>query len=198
MLPKNPGTKEKILSTSYLLFSQQGYDTTGVAQICEKANISKGAFYHYFPSKHELFITLLDSWLQGIDASFCRIQQETPSTVDQLKLMASNLNLIFSESDQISMFLEVWLQSMRDPSISEKIIAPYYKYLAFFENIFKHGIAEGSISEESNAQLSSRLIMAFAMGLILQCMIEPHGEDWPKMSNFGLEKILTGLQKEIK
>jgi AcrR family transcriptional regulator len=188
-------TREKILSTCYQLFLQQGYDTTGVAQICETAQISKGAFYHHFPSKRDVFMTLLEDWLHRVDAQFEKIQQETSSTPQQLKLMSAELNSVFSEADQLPMFLEIWIQSMRDPSISKKTIAPYYKYLGFFEEVFKNGIADGSITKTSDAHLSSRLMVAFALGMILQCMIEPHGEDWQKMSSYGLETILSGLKE---
>ncbi|MHC1741132.1 MAG: TetR/AcrR family transcriptional regulator [Anaerolineaceae bacterium] len=191
-------TREKILSTSYQLFLEQGYQSTGIAQICEKANLSKGAFYHHFPSKHDLFLALLENWLQEIDSVFGKIQVEIPSPVQQLRLMSKELDSIFTAADQFPMFIEVWMQSMRDPTISEKIIAPYYKYLSFFEKIFDHGINDGSISSDSEPRSSSRLIMAFVMGMILQCTIEPSGEDWQKLSHFGINKILLGLQKELQ
>ncbi len=196
MQSRSSDTRNKILSTSFQLFSQQGYETTGVAQICAVANISKGAFYHHFPSKHELFLTLLENWLKEIDEVFHNIQSENSSSLQQIKLMSLELNTIFSKADQFPMFLEVWIQAMRDPSISQKIIAPYYRYLSFFETIFSQGKIDGSIASHSDARLSSRLMMAFAMGLILQCTIEPQGEDWQNLTQFSVGTILSGLQKE--
>ena len=88
------------------------------------------------------------------------------------------------------------MQSMRDPIVAQKTIAPYYRYIQYLKAILEKGIEEGSIRSESNPKLSSRLIVAFAIGMILQCMIEPHGENWQQMSQYGLETILSGLQKE--
>lgn len=196
MQSRSEETRERILLTSYHLFLQHGYDTTGVAQICEEAQVSKGAFYHHFPSKHDVFLTLLDNWLRDLDKKFQLIQEGNKSVPEQLSLMALSLSDVFTESDKISMFLEIWMQSMRDSSISQKTIAPYYQYLSYFDNLIQKGISEGSFSSNTNSHVSSRLIIALALGMILQCMIEPHSEDWQQFLQTNLSTILKGLQKE--
>ena len=47
-------------------FAARGYEQTSVAGICAEAGVSKGAFYHHFQSKQELFNLLLQDWLSGI------------------------------------------------------------------------------------------------------------------------------------
>ena len=44
-----------------------GYDGTGVAMICERAQVSKGAFYHHFDTKQAIFLALMQQWLEGLD-----------------------------------------------------------------------------------------------------------------------------------
>lgn len=48
-------TKEHILKTSLLLFLQKSYRDVTMNEIVKKTGLSKGAFYHYFTSKEELF-----------------------------------------------------------------------------------------------------------------------------------------------
>ena len=48
-------TKEHILKTSLILFLQKSYRDVTMNEIVEKTGLSKGAFYHYFSSKEELF-----------------------------------------------------------------------------------------------------------------------------------------------
>ena len=48
-------TKEHILKTSLLLFLRKSYRDVTMKEIVEKTGLSKGAFYHYFNSKEELF-----------------------------------------------------------------------------------------------------------------------------------------------
>ena len=48
-------TKEHILRTSLLLFLQKSYKEVTMKEIVQKTGLSKGAFYHYFSGKEELF-----------------------------------------------------------------------------------------------------------------------------------------------
>jgi AcrR family transcriptional regulator len=49
-----PGARERIVLAGVDLFAEQGYDATTVAQIAERAGITKSTFFRYFPDKREL------------------------------------------------------------------------------------------------------------------------------------------------
>jgi AcrR family transcriptional regulator len=49
-----PGARERIVLAGVDLFTEQGYDATTVAQIAERAGITKSTFFRYFPDKREL------------------------------------------------------------------------------------------------------------------------------------------------
>lgn len=46
--------RKEILHAAMVLFDERGYANTSVAQIAEKASISKGLIYHYFHSKLDI------------------------------------------------------------------------------------------------------------------------------------------------
>jgi TetR/AcrR family transcriptional regulator, transcriptional repressor for nem operon len=48
-------TKNYIIHTSLLLFLQKSYRDVTMQEIVQKTGLSKGAFYHYFTSKEQLF-----------------------------------------------------------------------------------------------------------------------------------------------
>lgn len=48
-------TKERIYRSAVELFLERSYDEVKISDICEKANVSIGVFYHYFPSKGHVF-----------------------------------------------------------------------------------------------------------------------------------------------
>lgn len=50
-----PTTRQKIVAAAFELFLNHGFDGTGVNQILEKSSLSKGAFYHHFKSKDEIY-----------------------------------------------------------------------------------------------------------------------------------------------
>lgn len=56
-------TKQRLLDTAQELFYARSYADVGVQEICEKAGVKKGSFYHFFPSKRDLTLAMLDeSW----------------------------------------------------------------------------------------------------------------------------------------
>ena len=56
-------TKQRLLDTAQELFYSRSYADVGVQEICRKAGVKKGSFYHFFPSKSELTVAMLDeSW----------------------------------------------------------------------------------------------------------------------------------------
>ena len=44
-------THNRILDAAMEAFARDGYDDTSVAEICNLAGVTKGGFYHHFPSK---------------------------------------------------------------------------------------------------------------------------------------------------
>jgi TetR/AcrR family transcriptional repressor of nem operon len=48
-------SKEHILTTSLNLFLQKNFKEVTMKEIVEKTGLSKGAFYHYFSSKEQVF-----------------------------------------------------------------------------------------------------------------------------------------------
>jgi len=48
-------TRNKLTKSALPLFLKHGYDGTGINQILKKAHLSKGAFYHHFSSKAEIY-----------------------------------------------------------------------------------------------------------------------------------------------
>lgn len=54
-------SRRKLLEAATELFNEKGYQETGVQEICTRAGLSVGVFYHYFPSKQELLQAILRS-----------------------------------------------------------------------------------------------------------------------------------------
>ncbi len=139
-------TRSHILQAAEECFAQSGYDCTGVAEICRRAGVTKGGFYHHFPSKQALFLELLERWLAGLDAQMvatCAGADTVPDALLQMAGMAQQVSQ--AASGQISIFLEFWTKAVRDPQVWQATIAPYRRYQAFFSDLIRAGIEEGTL-----------------------------------------------------
>ncbi len=57
-------TRTRILTAARGLFTSHGYSGASLDDILTAAGITKGAFYHYFKSKEEICLTLLDQAIE--------------------------------------------------------------------------------------------------------------------------------------
>jgi TetR/AcrR family transcriptional repressor of nem operon len=62
-------TRQHILESAAVLFHTHSYTSVGVAAVCERASVSKGSFFHFFPSKQELAIAVLEQFRERIGAT---------------------------------------------------------------------------------------------------------------------------------
>ena len=51
-----PGARQRLVLAAVDLFTEQGYDATTVAQIAERAGVTKSTFFRHFPDKRELLV----------------------------------------------------------------------------------------------------------------------------------------------
>ena len=71
----NPPTKARLLDAAQALMLAKGFSATSVDEICAKARLTKGSFFHYFDSKDALGKELLERFCadgRRLHASFCR------------------------------------------------------------------------------------------------------------------------------
>lgn len=57
-------TRQRILESAAVLFSQQGFNGTSIDTVMEHAGLTRGAFYTHFTSKSELYSEALSSAAQ--------------------------------------------------------------------------------------------------------------------------------------
>jgi AcrR family transcriptional regulator len=119
-------TRAKIVQAAQDLFSKTGYESSSVSDICDRAGISKGAFYHHFPSKQAVFMELLSEWLKGIDIGLEAMRNSQTGASQPLVRMADIIpSVIHAAEGRLPIFLEFLVHSARDQELWKTAIAPY-------------------------------------------------------------------------
>lgn len=196
MQQRSEETRTHILEAAVKQFSVIGFNKASVDDICKQAGVSKGAFYHHFKTKQDLFLALLDGWLQTLDQAIEVTKNQTvPETFQKL---TEYFPYIFETSgDNLPMYLEFLLQATRDETIWDASVAPYRRYHKYFVSLIKKGIAEGSFVDV-DPNLTARLIVSAAMGLLLQSLLDPNGANWKKVASETVQVMVKGLLIEPK
>ena len=190
-------TRNSLLETSLALFSQNGYDATSVAQICQDAQVSKGGFYHHFSSKQELFLALMETWLDSVVGLFRTAGDSAESIPEALDQMAALSGGLFDALEGgFPILLEFWTQASRHPAVWEKAVAPYQRFLEYFTGMVQAGIDEGSFDPSVDPVKAARTITSVVMGLLLQAIFEPEGAHWQDVTRSGIQLVINGMRSE--
>lgn len=198
MQQRSEDTRARIQAAAVDLFARHGYDATGVAEICSAAGVSKGAFYHHFPSKLVLFLALLEDWLAGVEEGLqiAHPSQGSRSIPRMLVDMAGRSGGLFQSAEgQLRLILEFWTQASRKPEVWKAAIAPYRRYEALFSGMLAEGQKEGSLAPEIDPAVAARVVVGLAMGLLLQALFDPDGAAWPEVTRKGVEMLVEGIQR---
>jgi AcrR family transcriptional regulator len=98
-------TRERLISVGFELFGERGYEGTSVGAILEAAGIARGALYHHFATKAELFDAVVDRVIEQVanDASTAAMTGDDP--VAHLRLACA-----------------AWLDSALDPAVQRIVL----------------------------------------------------------------------------
>ena len=185
-------TRGRILDAAVRKFAIAGYDAASVDDICAEAGVSKGAFYHHYPTKQAIFLALMQGWLGMIDMGMEAVRAESvPQTL--IKMTDLLPGVFAAAEDRLPMFLEFWMQASRDEKVWKAMIAPYRHYQEHFARLVEEGITEGSLKPTTDAQVAAQVIVSLAVGLVLQGVLDPRGADWEKTARESMKILMNGL-----
>jgi AcrR family transcriptional regulator len=154
--PDEPG-RQKVLAAALELFGERGYHETSIAEIGERAGISKSVLYHYFGSKAGLYEVIAES--EG-RALLERVARAVPSDPEAPRLRAG--------VDAFLSFLAerpaTWRLIVRDPPADPELIAVHERILREREDALAALLAQPSKrrSAEAHVSLMAATIRALA------------------------------------
>ncbi len=68
--PSKSKSRDKLLDAALSLIREKGYAATSVEDLCAKAGVTKGAFFHHFTTKEALGVAAATRWSEQANALF--------------------------------------------------------------------------------------------------------------------------------
>ena len=72
--PAQP-SRDRLIAAASKFFLNGSYHSVGTADICAEASVNKGSFYHFFPSKTDLLIEVIDVRITAVEQMIAAIAQ---------------------------------------------------------------------------------------------------------------------------
>jgi AcrR family transcriptional regulator len=188
-------TRAKITKAAQDLFSRTGYESASVAEICKLAGISKGAFYHHFPSKQSVFMELLADWLKGLDQGLEVLRSGQSDLSQSLIRMADILpEIVRTAEGRLPFFLEFWIHAARDPELWKSAIVPYQHYREYFTQLIAE-MDPANTMDATQKETAAMAVMSLAIGLLFQGVMDPGAADWAAAGRDSIRMLLDGMTR---
>ncbi len=197
---KDCQTKYRIMETAIELIWQSSYDGVGVSDICKKAKVNKGSFYHFFPSKEVLAIEAMEEHWKCVQPMLDQVFSPQKDPVERLMDYCDHsLQKQIEKKEELgyvcgcpftTVGMEKCGQSEAIRQTVEKLFGQMKKY---FASAIKDAADEGMISVKSVPKKTNELY-TFYLGALTQARIT---NDLQIVSNLKQEfKDLLGITKE--
>lgn len=186
-------TVQKILDASLKLFLEKGYEETTVLDIISKmGGLTRGAFYHHFKSKEEVFDALCEKLFYESNPFEKAKSHKELNGLEKLKFV---LKTSFDETEhhQLSM---ASMQLMGSPAFLKKLIESNQELAPMYQELIEEGIQDGSIQSEQPKLLADLFVLLTNFWSIPTIYPLTDDEAWQKflmiksiMDNLGLPVI---------
>lgn len=165
------GTRQKLIDTGNELIWRNSYAAVSVAEICTKAGVQKGSFYHFFPSKADLALTIMDSCMQEIIPRYDDIFSAKHPPIERLTKMVDYVYEMQLEKQQeyghvcgcpmLTLGSEL---SSKEDTIAIKIEEVCSLKLTYYESTLRDLIAQGAIDSDTNVEIKAQEIFSLIVG----------------------------------
>lgn len=198
-------SKQHILSIAFSLFLHKCFKDVTLKEIVKETGLSKGAFYHYFTSKEQLFFEVVDTfYLQVMLVDYQKLNHNSlwdfyhdyiSHIKNSIRDFRRGLNTSNSNSSIDINYITLMFDAMKlFPGFKEKLIVAQNDELNAWIKIVKISREKGEFSSPMTDEQIARMFVYSNDGIGLRLLIEG------KLDNATAEMLTLwdNFYKEIK
>lgn len=190
-MPRNKYPEEtiqKILDASLKLFLEKGYEETTVLDIiAEMGGLTRGAFYHHFKSKEEVFEALCEKLFDEINPFEKAKQHKELNGLEKLKFV---MKTSFDDTEHHKLSIAS-MQLMESPAFLKKLIESNKELVPMYQELIEEGIKDGSIQTKHSRLLAELFVLLTNFWSIPAIYMVTEDEAWEKF--LMIKKIMDNL-----
>lgn len=141
--------KERVMQEALRMFLQRGYPGTSMKALAQELGVSAPALYWYFPSKEDLFVSVIETAMNDFVAHVRRSITETDPVLKLGQLVRAHVTWQLQQSDAARAFdLTMSVRSLAN-DIPQERLAPIVEmereYVLEFRTVLEEGHKRGSM-----------------------------------------------------
>lgn len=151
-------TVRKILDTAERLFVEKGYDSASLQDIIDETGLSKGAIYHHFSSKEDIFYFVCDRIGQKNVEALSKVRDD--NRLNGLEKLRTIFKSSLQPERQAKMFCMMPYLLDNSKFLAFELRSIFMEVVPeFIEPIIRQGIADGSIQTNHPRELAEAMMI---------------------------------------
>jgi len=170
-------TRDKLINTAIELMWTESYSSAGVEEICRRAGLNKGSFYHFFPSKMDLALAAFESHWESFRPELEQIFSSDTAPLERLSAYCARARMRQKELKKRFGFVpgcpltSVGSEQGTQSEPLRKMVCRIFNQLrGYFESAIRDAMAEGSIPEADAAKRTDELF-SYYLGVQIRARI---------------------------
>lgn len=137
-------TRQRILDAATEVFSEKGYHGAAVDDIVKASHTSKGSFYFHFPSKQDIFFSLVDRFIVSLAQSAEKAIDQERGALAKVNAALETVFNTFSRHRSLAKILLVGGVGL-GKAFDERLLAIHARFASLIKEHLDDAVAEGSI-----------------------------------------------------
>jgi TetR/AcrR family transcriptional repressor of nem operon len=171
-------TRERVLAAGAELIGQKGFNGCGLSEILSQAGVPKGSFYHYFGSKEEFGVALIERTRDGYLAAL------KPILADRKLTPLTRLRRIFEVGREEcakagpSQQCLISKLALETANLSEPVHAAvkcaFQQWSALLAQVIREGQAAGEIDRKHDPDRLGNVLVMLWEGAAMRMQMDRH------------------------
>ncbi len=174
--PGKTDIPDKLLAAGRELFSQHGYNATGIQQITDLAGVPKGSFYNHFDSKEAFAAAIIDQYAEQLRQTWEQMMRAAPP--QPLAAISYAFAQMIAHHERATCWkgclVGNFAAEMAEASdlCRLRLAAAMSAWRANLANLIRNAQAAGEVRNDMDAALLSALMWDVWEGALLRMKIE--------------------------
>lgn len=156
-------TRRRILAIARETFAVHGYEVTTNRDIANQAGVTPAALYHYFPSKADLYVAVLEDAQGLVSARFNDAVAGRDTFLDRFDAVLDAAHLLNGEDPSYARFLgAVRVDARRHPEMRVALDEAQLPTQKFVVELVEEAVAAGDVARSHRSMVLSFILTTLA------------------------------------
>jgi len=158
-------TRQDLLAAALSVFSRKGFDATRLEDIAEVAGVTRGAVYHHFGGKNELFLALIeDASSVGSQAVQKAVQEGGTFLQIVQRILEYSLGLL-QDDTRFRQVMALSFKTSQAAGFVERERQQAHNLVQSIRGFFQAGIEQGELRPDLDPTTAARALLGYQNGL---------------------------------